>query len=130
MAELMRFRMPAGWTIGFNHFYEVDPMYRDDGSIVNWYEGFVEDVLWIRECRFINGEHRCPKRECMSIDLHWSIGHYTATLEYTSGTGTNCVEYFNSSDRLLIRDKIEFWLADISARHQEFMAEMRERFPE
>jgi hypothetical protein len=130
MAELMRFRMPAGWTIGFNHFYDVDPIYQDDGSIINWYEGFVEDVLWIQECRFINGEHRCPERECMQIDIHWSAGHYTATLMYISASGLNHVEHLSSSDRNQIRDKIEFWLADISARHQEFLAEMRERSPE
>jgi hypothetical protein len=130
MAELMRFRMPAGWTIGFNHFYDVDPIYRDDGSIVNWYEGFVEDVLWIQECRFINGEHRCPERECMQIDIHWSAGHYTATLTYISASGLNHDEHLSSSDRYQIRDKIESWLADISGRHHEFLAEMQKRFPE
>lgn len=130
MAELMRFRIPPNWTFGFNHFYDVDPLFRDDGSIINWYEGFVEDVMWIQECRFIDGEHRCPTRECMSIDIHWSSGHYTATLTYVSAEGANCVEYLNSSDRFQIRDKVESWLADISERHQEFIAEMLARFPE
>ena len=130
MADLMRFRIPPNWTFGFNHFYDVDPIFRDDGSIINWYEGFVEDVLWIQECRFINGEHRCPERECMQIDIHWLSGHYTATLTYVSAEGANCVEYLNSSDRFQIRDKVEFWLADISERHQEFMAEMLARFPD
>jgi hypothetical protein len=130
MAELMRFRIPPNWTFGFNHFYDVDPIFRDDGSIINWYEGFVEDVLWIQECRFINGEHRCPERECMQVDIHWSSGHYTATLTYVSAEGANCVEYLNSSDRFQIRDKVESWLADISERHQEFMAEMLARFPD
>lgn len=127
----MRFRLPAGWTIGFkNRFYDVDPVYGDDGSIINWDEGFVEDVLWMLECRLVNGEFRFPATECMSIDIHWSGGHYTTTLTYTSRAGANCVEYLNSSDRYQIRDKIESWLADISARHQAFMAEMRERFPD
>ena len=62
MAELMRFRIPPNWTFGFNHFDDADPIFRDDGSIINWYECFVEDVLWIQECRFIDGEHRCPTR--------------------------------------------------------------------
>lgn len=130
MAELMRFRLPAGWTIGFNHFYDVDPIYRDDGWIINWYEGFVEDVLWIQECRFMEGETRCPERDCVQIDIHWSDGHYTATLSYVSAEGLNHVEHLSSSDRYQIRDKIESWLAEISGRHQAFMAEMRERFPD
>jgi hypothetical protein len=131
MAELMRFRIPGGWAVsGSNHFYDVDPVFREDGSIINWHEGFVEDVLWIQECRFINGKFQCPETECLCIDLHWSDGHYTATLAYCAPTRLYTVEFLSSPDRFQIRDKVESWLADISARHHEFMAEMRERFPE
>ncbi len=127
MKELVRIRIPRGWAVLDNKLYDSDPQ-ADEGSsfINNWDEGFVEDVLWIQEC-LVNerGEYEIPKINHFNIDISWLPdsdikGKYYATLSWMGLDEMNDVEKFDSTDRLQIRDKIEFWMMDIKSFDSEY----------
>lgn len=122
MAELLRLRIPRGWVVLDNKLHDTDPQVREGSSfITNWYEGFIEDVVWIQECLPTNhGEYEVPKRNCFSIDVSWRPdsnvdGKYYATLSWVAEDEMIDIEKFESKDRHAIRKKIEFWMMDIKS---------------
>jgi len=120
MANLMRIRVPQGWAVLDNKFYDVTPEIDGESDFIrNWSEGFIEDVLWIQECRSdTHGGYRLPKYPFFSIDLSWLPdsrinGNYYAKLSRCEGEDTIEVELFESTSRLEVRTRIEFWLDDL-----------------
>ena len=120
MAQLMRLQIPNNWTVSDNKFYDTDPVVDKDGNIVNWHEGFTEDVLWIQETIFRNEKFETPQFDCFDVDLSYLSGHYVAKLRYTSQTETHEIDLLKSKDRTEIRNKIETWLKDISDNHADY----------
>lgn len=106
----MRLRVPPGWAVSDNKFYDTDPEYDEEGLITNWHEGFMEDVLWIQEIRYSDGRYQAPDTGCFHIDLSWRSGTYIAKLLHVTKTEDQPDVVFESTDRFEIRDKIEFWL--------------------
>jgi hypothetical protein len=126
MAELMRFRIPRGWVVLDNKFFDTDPKVEEPSELINnWYEGFVEDVLWIRETRINErGEYEIPKINHFDIDISWlpdssAKGKYYATLSWNAADEVIGQEKFQSKSRFEIRDKIEFWMSSILENYQE-----------
>ena len=122
----MRLQIPHGWTISDNKFYDIDAIVDDNGNIVNWDEGFTEDVLWIQENIFKDSEFETPKVDCFDIDLSYLKGYYLAKLKFTTKTETHEIDTIKSIDRFEIRNKIESWLINISNNYHEFKSKMRE----
>jgi hypothetical protein len=126
MAELMRLRIPKGWIVFENKLHDVDPTTeKSSGLITNSHEGFTEDVLWIQEYRINdNGHYEIPETYFYSIDLSWrpdgdENGQYYAKLNWCSFDGLYDIELFESKNRFEIRDKIEFWMNDITENYFE-----------
>jgi hypothetical protein len=124
MSELLRLRIPKGWVVLDNKFYDTEPSTEGDSiSITNWEEGFVEDVLWIQESSITqDGQYEIPNRNHFNIDISWlpdsSIhGQYNATLSWSDEDEMIGIEKFKSKDRHEIRDKIEFWMSDVKLNY-------------
>lgn len=130
MAELMRLKIPNNWTVSDNKFYDVDPIFDNEGHITNWHEGFCEDVLWIQESKFTNGKYISPDINCIDIDISYLTGQYVARLKYTSKTESHEVDILESTDRIKIRDKIENWLKDINENYKTFKDKMQTLYPD
>jgi len=131
MAELMRLRIPMGWTISYNRLFDANPIEDDDGSgwVTNWFEGFTEDVLWIQECKYDGKKYSAPKSHSFHIDISWlpgnSIsGQYYAKLQWCSDDELINVAQIDSQNRFEIRDKLEFWMSDISENYPEWREKM------
>ena len=127
MAELMRLSIPKGWAILDNKFFDTEPFPEEHSELIsNWYEGFIEDVLWIQETLVTdNGEFEIPKINHFHIDISWlpdsSIkGEYYATLSWCSPEELIDLESLTSKNRFEIRDKIEFWMADIKENYPKY----------
>lgn len=129
MAELMRLKIPNSWTVSDNKFYDVDPIYDANGHITNWYEEFLEDVLWIQESKFIDGKFISPNTNCINIDISYLSGKYVAKLKYTSTRESHVIDVLESTDRIKIGYKIEHWLADITENYTTFKDKMQTRYP-
>lgn len=122
MADLLRLQIPRGWAVMDNNLYDTDPTLSNgsDTFIENWFEGFIEDVLWIQECQVTNdGKHEIPQSNFFTIDIGWYPdsninGSYVAKLAWCSADELKTVEAFESKDRFEIREKIEFWMGDIA----------------
>jgi hypothetical protein len=120
MTELVRLRIPIEWAVLDNKLYDTEPQTDENESFIkNWDEGFIEDVLWIQECRISKGGFfEIPKINHFSIDISWLPdsdinGEYHATLFWKLTDELITIEEFNSKDRFQIRDKIEFWMTDV-----------------
>ncbi len=127
----MRLKIPRGWAILDNKFYDTDPIAEEGSkSISNWHEGFVEDVLWIKECQINeNKEYETPKLNYFDIDISWlpdsSIeGKYYATLSWCELENIIEIEKLESKDRIEIRNKIEFWMSDIKGFNSVYKAKL------
>jgi hypothetical protein len=127
MAELLRLRIPRGWVVLENKLYDTDPKADEtSSSIINWDEGFVEDVLWIQECQATdNGEYGVSKINHFNIDISWlpdsnMDGKYYATLSWMAIDEMTDIEKFESKDRHQIREKIEFWMTDIKSFESDY----------
>lgn len=126
MAELMRLRIPRGWIVFDNKLHDVEPVTEESSDLIrNWHEGFTEDVLWIQEyCINDKGQYAIPEKYFYSIDVSWlsdgnKNGQYYAKLHWGSVDGYDDVELFASKNRFEIRDKIEFWMNDITDNYFE-----------
>lgn len=130
MAELMRLKIPHNWKVTDNKFYDVDPIFDNDGHIINWHEGFCEDVLWIQESKFTDGKYLSPDTNCIDIDISYLSGQYVAKHKYTSKTSSSVIDILESTDRIKIRDKIETWLMDINENYKTFKEKMMTLYPD
>jgi hypothetical protein len=124
MADLLRIRIPQGWAVLDNKFYDSVPEIDGESDFIrNWNEGFIEDVLWMQECRYdANGGYRLPENSLFSIDLSWLPdsrvnGSYYAKLMRCEGEDTIEVESFESTNRFEVRTRIELLLD--SLRHPD-----------
>jgi hypothetical protein len=120
MAELMRLMIPRGWVVLDNKLYDTEPL--TDGKdtfITNAFEGFIEDVLWIQET-IINqeGHYDIPAYNHFTIGINWLPdskidGQYYAKLHWCGEEEMEEVETLETKDRFQIRDRIEYWMAEI-----------------
>ncbi len=123
----MKIKIPRGWAVLDNKFYDTNPLV-DEGSdfINNWYEGFIEDVLWIKECSVTqDGKFEIPDKNHFYIDITWFPdsrinGQYYATLFWMALDEVTEIEYFESKDRFQVCKKIEFWIEDIKSFNSEY----------
>lgn len=119
MTKLLRLQVPRGWAVLDNKLYDIDPIVDNDGSsIANWYEGFIEDVIWIQETKLTENGLVIPKHNHFNVDVGWYPdsrieGEYCATLSWCSPEEMIDVEKFRSKNRFEIRDKIESWMNDL-----------------
>jgi hypothetical protein len=132
MADLLRICIPQGWVVLDNKFYDVEPEADEDGDFIrNWHEGFVEDVLWIQECRTdAQGGYRLPEHLFFSIDLSWLPdsridGSYYAKLSRCEGEDTIEIELFESTNRFEVRARIEFWLNNLQHPNSAYRTDAR-----
>lgn len=66
---LQPLRIPAGWQVTFNDFFELDPA-QYTGSDIHFWENFVEDMLYIvYEWSFKKDKIIYTKK--IAIDLGW-----------------------------------------------------------
>lgn len=128
MADLIRMSIPRGWAVLDNKFYDVDSQMTDDSDfIINWYEGFIEDVLWIQETQLTEkGKFVIPETNHFNLDIGWYPdsridGEYCATLSWCSTQELIGLETFRSKNRFEIRDKIEFWMGDINENRRLYL---------
>lgn len=113
--KLMCLSIPKGWAIADNKFYDCDPVTdNNDKSIVNWQDGFIEDVLWIFEIDLVT---LCrPENNFFDIYLGWfpdssADGCYKLELLWLDDNGeSHVIENIQSKERFIIRDKLEEWL--------------------
>ncbi|MTI29491.1 hypothetical protein [Xanthovirga aplysinae] len=127
MTKLLSLKVPRGWAILDNKFFDVDPIKADnDDWIVNWYEGFIEDVLWIDECQILEGgKMGIPNTNYFNIDLGWypdssKKGKYTLRLNWVSTEGAIEIDYLSDKDRFIIKEKLEYWLEDIKKNYSKY----------
>lgn len=68
--SLQPLRIPGGWTVVFNNFYDIDPKAVPKSDDDTWLFAFSEDILYIRSetARKQNGH---TERQTLGIDLGW-----------------------------------------------------------
>jgi hypothetical protein len=128
MSELMRLKVPRGWAVLDNKFYDTDPIPGEapDSFIENWDEGFIEDVMWIQEAIISDSGHfRLPETDHFNIDISWRPdsrmeGQYYASLAWSGNNELRNIALFESKDRFAIRDKIEFWMEDVKRNYNTY----------
>ncbi len=130
MTELMRLKINRGWSVIDNKLYDTEPIVKNKelGFIENWHEGFIEDVLWIREHRYTTEQgFMFPTTNYFSIDGGWNPdssiidGTYHVTLSWVKPDDYTDIEVFYSTNRFEIRDKIEFWMTDIEINYSSYL---------
>lgn len=113
--KLIELRIPAGFAVCYNKFYDVEPEPNEDGSdfIKNWHY-FTQDLLQINKMKIVKGAWIIPKQEedKLIIDLGWSPdssmeGEYV--LEVVNATWDTLKEK-RSRNRFEIKDTLELWL--------------------
>ena len=130
MPELISLKIPNGWAVRDNKFYDTEPKFDKDGFIENWHEGFIDDVLLISECKLLdNGMYGEPQSDYFIIDISWLPestieGNYVAKLTWYSDDEWNNIESISSKNRYLIKEKIEFWMMDILQNYHEYQERM------
>lgn len=67
--KLQPFRIPAGWTVGYNNFADTDPetLSADDEA---WLSSFNEDILQIY-CKLKRERNMQTEKQELTIDLGW-----------------------------------------------------------
>lgn len=112
---LMQLRIPTGYAVTYNKFYDVDPISQADSDFIENWECFTEDLLQIVKIGIKNGAWYVPDREKrLLFDLGWypdsSIdGQYT--LEVVDGEW-NVFKSISTKDRKVIKEKLEEWLEE------------------
>ncbi|MFC5530173.1 hypothetical protein [Cohnella yongneupensis] len=114
--SIMPLRIPAGYAITYNKFYDIDPIIdeRDKDRLSNSYY-FTEDILQIHTMVVIDGNWVVPEKEKFIIDLGWypectSDGDYKLVVV---DDHWNEIRSLRSRDRLKIKDTLETWLKEI-----------------
>lgn len=114
--NLVQLKIPAGYAITYNKFYDVEPILSEDSDyfIENW-GFFIEDLLQITKMNIKKGKWYIPEREdTMLFDLGWYPdsdinGHYC--LQVVDGNW-NEIKSISSKDRFLIKETLEQWLEE------------------
>ncbi|GIP17523.1 hypothetical protein J40TS1_31650 [Paenibacillus montaniterrae] len=114
--NLIQLKIPAGYAITYNKFYDVDLNLSEDSDyfIENW-GFFTEDLLQITKLKIKKGKWYIPERkDTMLFDLGWYPdsninGHYC--LRLVDGNW-NEIKSISSKDRFLIKDTLEQWMEE------------------
>ncbi|WP_254438624.1 hypothetical protein [Paenibacillus sp. DCT19] len=112
----MQLKIPAGYAVTYNKFYDVDPILSADRDyfIENW-GFFTEDLLQIVKMKISKGKWVIPEREDTQLfDLGWYPdsdinGYYR--LELVDGDW-NEIKSISSKDRFVIKEQLEEWLEE------------------
>jgi len=112
---LMPLRIPSGWKVFFNIFFDTDPIVEND-EFVNFDE-FTEDLLSI-----VRDWVEAPLRHHYAIDLGWYPsesfpGSYRLSLINLDNGAI--LRVYESVDREKIRQAIEEWLLLLSY-HEDY----------
>jgi hypothetical protein len=105
MDQLIRFRIPSGWAVKANQFFDTEPIFKD-GILINS-EDFTEDALWLDQLIY-DGE-TWTDNQGLTIDLGW-YGNIGYRLVAFRGSWDNIMASFRSKDRFEVRDILENWL--------------------
>ncbi len=116
MLSLMPLKIPAGYAITYNKFYDVEPILSEDSDyfIKNGYF-FTEDLLQITKLKIKKGNWHIPEREdTILFDLGWYPdsdinGHYC--LQLVDGNW-NEIKSISSKDRFFIKETLEQWMEE------------------
>ncbi|WP_248061012.1 hypothetical protein [Paenibacillus silvae] len=114
--NLIPLKIPAGYAITYNKFYDVEPVLSMDSDyfIENW-GFFTEDLLQITKLKIKKGKWYIPEREeVMLLDLGWypdsdMNGQYC--LQLVDGNW-NEIKSICSKDRFLIKETLEEWMEE------------------
>ncbi|WP_169090480.1 hypothetical protein [Paenibacillus sp. PL91] len=119
--KLIELRIPEGFAVCYNKFYDVEPVPVEDGDgfIKNWHY-FTEDLLQIIKMEIVNGKWIVPQngQERLIIDLGWYPdsrvdGEYK--LVVVNDTWETLKEK-QSKSRFEIKETLENWLELILTR--------------
>lgn len=118
--QLMPLRIPEGFAVCYNKFYDIEPIKSEepDNLIENW-GYFTQDILQILKMDLQKGVWYIPK-EHLIIDLGWypdssPNGMYGLELSVVREDHSwDIIEQKESRDRFEIRDTIERWLKENS----------------
>jgi len=117
--NLMELRIPQGFAIYYNRFYDVEPIsdLNEDDFLTNW-TFFTQDLLQISKMELEKGSWNVPKDENRRI--HIVLGWYPdsrASGEYglaiTNGKWDTLME-ISSRDRFEIKQTLEKWLEKLN----------------
>lgn len=111
--KLQPLRIPGGWKIVFNKFYDIDPCSINDKNNEIWYFYFVQDILYIERKQEIKFNHK-KYVHTLGIDLGWypdgdSEGTFSLML-IVDNEWNNPLKKFESKNKFEIVDKLEKWL--------------------
>lgn len=113
--QLVPLRIPTGWSVVFNKFWEVDPIVENE-KLVN-YSDFTDNLLTIS--RVVPVDMSWPR---FIIDLGWHPpetpqGFYRLTL--IQGDYNSVLKEYETASRDDMRLKIEHWLAVLSKHYYD-----------
>ena len=114
--ELMPLKIPSGYAVCYNEFYDIDPeISQDEDELLKNWEYFTEDILQIRKMIIKNGEWISNPDVGYIIDLGWYQdgninGEYDLKLAILKDKEWNIIKEFKSRNRFKIRDTIEEWM--------------------
>ncbi|WP_272039132.1 hypothetical protein [Paenibacillus sp. JJ-100] len=114
--ELIPLKIPAGYAITYNKFYDVEPIRNkdEDDFIENW-GYFTEDLLQIVKMKIQKGNWYVPEREDkLLFDLGWYPdsdinGQYVLQLVDENWYE---IKSISSRDRLIIKETLEAWMEE------------------
>jgi hypothetical protein len=113
--KLIELRIPAGFAVCYNNFYDVEPEADEniDGFIKNWHY-FTQDLLQINKMKIVKGAWIVPKegQNKLVIDLGWSPdssldGEYILVVV---NENWDTLKEKRSRDRFEIKETLETWL--------------------
>lgn len=115
METLMSLKIPAGWAVTYNQFFDLS--IEDKALPPEDLELFGEDILQIESMILENGAWILPLEHFL-IDLGWypeadPKGHYKLLLVLVDSTKSKKwkeLRTFRSKDRFEVRDMLEYWL--------------------
>ena len=116
MAKLIPLRIPQGWAVLENSFYDEEMKLGEDGLIEN-YLAFKEDILWIQKSTYNNEKTYFVDMKGYSLDLGWypdmdPKGEYKVVL--LKGDWNNVLLEFKSTEKARIVKFIEACLEHLS----------------
>lgn len=113
---LMRLRIPQGFAVGYNKFYDIDLEIAGDSDILDNWGYFTEDLLQIDKMVLRNGRWEIPREQKCIIDLGWypdssRDGQYRLVV---ANEEWEVHKELSSRDRYVIRDTLEAWLMELN----------------
>lgn len=112
----MRLRIPQGFAVGYNKFYDIDLEIAGDSDILDNWGYFTEDLLQIDKMVLRNGRWEIPREQKCIIDLGWypdssRDGQYRLVV---ANEEWEVHKELSSRDRYVIRDTLEAWLMELN----------------